>query len=151
MSIDPFVEELLPRVENRYILTLLTAKRCRQLVDGAQPLSQRRSSNPLTQACMDVDDETLKYVQGQEDVAIPLRLEVLLEREKAQSMALAKKQEAIIEEAKLNDPGEPTVEQLRQFEREENAALQEQNARKFTAQLLEIFSKQDEELERGEN
>lgn len=150
MLIDPFVEELLPRVENRYTLTLLTAKRCRQLVDGAQPLSQRRSENPLTQACMEVQEEKIKYVQGQEDVAIPLRLEVLQEREKAQSMALAKKQEAIIEEAKLNDPGEPTVEQRRQFEREENAALQEQNARKFTAQLLEIFSKQDEELERGE-
>ena len=39
MLVRPSLEQLLPKVESRYTLAMLVAKRTRQLVDGAQPMS----------------------------------------------------------------------------------------------------------------
>ncbi len=38
MLVKPPMENLLPKVDNRYTLAILVAKRARQLVDGALPL-----------------------------------------------------------------------------------------------------------------
>ena len=50
MLTKPTVEELLPKAENRYILSMLTAKRARQLVDGAQPLIDSKTENMVSLA-----------------------------------------------------------------------------------------------------
>lgn len=147
MLIDPPIEELLPLVENRYILSLLTAKRARQLVDGGQPLSERRSNVPLTQASMELAESKLKYVVGDHPVVVPLRPEVEAERLEAQRQAMAKQQEALQEEAKLAESAQISPADRKAQERAETEALQEQNARDFTAQLLEIIGKQDDEME----
>ena len=43
MLVKPPMEKLLTKAENRYTLAILVAKRARQLVDGAQPLTDSDS------------------------------------------------------------------------------------------------------------
>ncbi|MDO5015404.1 MAG: DNA-directed RNA polymerase subunit omega [Eubacteriales bacterium] len=145
MLIDPPLERLLPNVENRYVLAILSAKRARQLVDGAQPLSERKSANALTQASYEVDEEVVVPVEGYHDVIVPLRPEVEAERLEARRLAQEKEQEVFLEEQKLADSHQITPDERQAQERAENQALQQQNAREFTAQLLEIIGQQDEE------
>ena len=145
MLIDPPIEKLLPKVENRYILATLSAKRARQLVDGAQPLSKRKSDNAITQASMELEEDFIVTVKGKHDIAVPLRPEVEAERLEARKLEMEKEQEALIEEQKLADSYKVSPVERQAKERAKTEAMQNQNAREFTAQLLEIIGKQDEE------
>ena len=52
--INPSVVELLEKVDNRYSLVTVTAKRARQIIDGAVPLVSISSLKPLTIAINEI-------------------------------------------------------------------------------------------------
>lgn len=93
MLIKPTIESLLPKTENRYVLSMLTAKRARQLVDGAQPMIQSKTENMVSLAAEEIDADLVKAVNGKVDVKIPLRPEVEVERITAELEAEAKRRE----------------------------------------------------------
>lgn len=147
MLIDPAIESLLPKVENRYVLAILAAKRARQLVEGAQPLAGNKVQNPLTQASFEIAEDLVVPVKGKHEPVVPLRPEVEAERLEARRLALEKEQEVFLEEQKLAENHVLSADERQAKERAETEALQQQSAREFTAQLLEIIGQQEEERE----
>lgn len=93
MLIKPSVEELLPKTENRYVLSMLTAKRARQLVDGAQPMIESNTEHKVSLAAEEINQDTIKAVRGKRNVKVPLRPEVEAERLSAELEAEAKQKE----------------------------------------------------------
>ena len=87
MLVKPPLERLLPKVENRYTLAILVAKRARQLVDGATPLMRSDSPNLVTVACEELGSNRVACVRGQVSVYIPLRPEVEAARLAARNAA----------------------------------------------------------------
>lgn len=93
MLIKPSVEELLPKTKNRYVLSMLTAKRARQLVDGAQPMIESNTEHKVSLAAEEINQDTIKAVRGKRNVKVPLRPEVEAERLSAELEAEAKQKE----------------------------------------------------------
>jgi DNA-directed RNA polymerase subunit omega len=87
MLVKPSLEKLLPKVDNRYTLALMIAKRARQLVDGAQPLIDSDSPNLVTLACEELSYNRITWVRGQVTPYIPLRPEVEAARLAARTAA----------------------------------------------------------------
>ncbi len=52
--IYPSIKSLLEKVDNKYSLVAMTAKRARQLVDGQEPLIHVDSHNPVTIATNEI-------------------------------------------------------------------------------------------------
>ena len=61
MIIDPPMNELLEKVDCRYTLVVMAAKRARQLVDGAQPLIDPKDMKPLKIAVEEINRGLLTY------------------------------------------------------------------------------------------
>lgn len=59
--INPSVVDLLKRVEDRYTLVMVTSKRARQIIAGAEPLEDANSKKPLTIAINEVNDGLVTY------------------------------------------------------------------------------------------
>lgn len=59
--ISPSVVELLTKVDNRYSLVTVAAKRARQIIDGAEPLISISSLKPLTIAINEVYTGAVVY------------------------------------------------------------------------------------------
>jgi len=59
--INPSIVSLLKKVDNRYSLIVLTAKRSRQLIDGAKPLVDMDSTKPVTIAINEIDQGKITY------------------------------------------------------------------------------------------
>lgn len=59
--IEPSVTELLDKVDNRYRLVTITAKRARQIVDGSSPLIESGNTNPLSIAVNEVNQGLIEY------------------------------------------------------------------------------------------
>ena len=76
MLVRPELEKLLPKVDNRYTLSVLIAKRVRQLVDGAQQLQQSDSPNLVTIACEELAHDKVACIRGQLRPYIPLKPEI---------------------------------------------------------------------------
>ncbi len=87
MLVKPPLEKLLPKVDNRYTLAILIAKRVRQLVDGAQPLIDSDTPNLVTLACEELASNRISCVKGQVNPYIPLRPEVEAARLAAKTAA----------------------------------------------------------------
>lgn len=87
MLIKPPIETLLPKVESRYTLAMLVAKRARQLVDGAQPMVESDSPNLVTLACEEVAADRVICVPGLHNPVVPLRPEIEEARRLAREMA----------------------------------------------------------------
>ncbi|MGB4610203.1 MAG: DNA-directed RNA polymerase subunit omega [Saccharofermentanales bacterium] len=102
MLTKPSIEELLPKAENRYVLAMLTAKRARQLVDGAQPLVEQKTDNFVSLAAQEIKEDQVKAVKGQQDIKVPLRPEVEAARLNAELEAEAKRREVQHAENKRN-------------------------------------------------
>jgi DNA-directed RNA polymerase subunit omega len=64
MLTKPSIESLLPKVDSRYTLAILVAKRARQIVIGAQVLVPCDSPNTVTQACEELSADRLTFVRG---------------------------------------------------------------------------------------
>ncbi len=56
---DDFVEELIDRLGSSYDLVVAAAKRARQLRDGARPLVDIDSKNPLTIALQEIAEGSI--------------------------------------------------------------------------------------------
>ncbi len=88
MLVKPTLEKLLPKVENRYTLAILVAKRARQLVDGAMPLMESDSPNLVTLACEELASNRISCVRGIVNPYIPLRPEIEAARLAARTAAV---------------------------------------------------------------
>lgn len=84
MLTKPSIESLLPKVDSRYTLAILVAKRARQIVTGGLLLVSCDSPNTVTQACEELAGDRLTYVRGDVSVFVPLRPEILAARLQAQ-------------------------------------------------------------------
>lgn len=80
MLVKPTMEALLKKVSSRYVLTILAAKRARQLVDGAQPMAKSDTPNFVTNACEEIADGKVLPIKGIHHVHVPLRPEVEADR-----------------------------------------------------------------------
>jgi len=87
MLVYPKMENLLPKAENRYTLAILVAKRARQLVDGARPMTDTDSPNLVTVACEELAVDRVRGLKGQKTVYIPLRPEIEAARLAARTAA----------------------------------------------------------------
>ena len=76
MLVYPELESLLPKVDNRYTLAIIVAKRVRQLVNGAQPLIQSETTNLVTLASEELAADRIACVRGLLKPHIPLRPEI---------------------------------------------------------------------------
>lgn len=132
MLTKPSIEELLPKAENRYVLAMLTAKRARQLVDGAQPMIETKTENHVSLAAEEIHVDKVKAVKGYPDIKVPLRPEVEAERLNAELEAEAKRREVRHAENKRQADRIQTREramertQLDEEEKEINKNLAEQ-------------------------
>jgi len=59
--IKPPLESLLDRVESKYALVIVAAKRARQLKEGALPLVDVESSSPVTVALEEIGAGKIRY------------------------------------------------------------------------------------------
>ncbi|MDR7427293.1 MAG: DNA-directed RNA polymerase subunit omega [Armatimonadota bacterium] len=59
--IKPPLEALLDRVESKYALVIVAAKRARQLKEGALPLVDVDSSNPVSVALEEIAAGKIRY------------------------------------------------------------------------------------------
>ena len=87
MLVKPPLEQLLPKVESRYTLAMLVAKRTRQLVDGAQPMVESDSPNLVTLACEEIAQDKVICVEGIFTPVVPLRPEIEEARRIARELA----------------------------------------------------------------
>jgi DNA-directed RNA polymerase subunit omega len=62
----PGVSELKEKVDCRYTLVVESAKRARQLVDGAEPLTERPEANPVSQAAKEIYKDKITYIAPEE-------------------------------------------------------------------------------------
>ena len=59
--INPPIEDLLSKVDNKYTLVVEASKRARQLVDGAPELVKCESAKPVTIATHEISEEKVSY------------------------------------------------------------------------------------------
>ncbi|PWX65445.1 DNA-directed RNA polymerase subunit omega [Clostridium perfringens] len=64
--INPSIVDLLKRVEDRYSLVILSAKRARQIIDGAETFVDVESNKPLTIAINEIDEGFVNYEDTEE-------------------------------------------------------------------------------------
>ena len=54
MMVKPTVKELLTKVDNRFELVAITAKRARQIASGAEVLTKANEESPVTLAANEI-------------------------------------------------------------------------------------------------
>ena len=54
MMVKPTVKELLTKIDNRFELVVVTAKRARQIADGAEILTDVKEEAPVTIAANEI-------------------------------------------------------------------------------------------------
>lgn len=59
--IYPSIKSLLKKVDNKYSLVVIAAKRARQIVDGQETYIDIKSNNPVTIATNEIDTDALQY------------------------------------------------------------------------------------------
>lgn len=59
--INPSINSLLEKVDNRYSLVAITSKRARQLIDGEKPLIEIDSVKPVTIAINEISQDRISY------------------------------------------------------------------------------------------
>ena len=62
----PGVSELKEKADCRYTLVVESAKRARQLVDGAEPLTETQEANPVSQAAKEIYSDKITYISPEE-------------------------------------------------------------------------------------
>ncbi len=63
----PGVSELEDKADCRYTLCVESAKRARQLVEGAQPLTEVNEANPVSQAAKEILLGKITYIAPEEE------------------------------------------------------------------------------------
>ena len=65
--ISPSIDELMEKVDNKYVLSLIIAKRARMLADGDAPLTENEHINKVTTAIDEINEGMVKpYIPGGE-------------------------------------------------------------------------------------
>jgi len=59
--IKPSIAELLEKVENRYVLVNVAAKRARMLNEGTQPLTAKTFDKDVATAINEINEGKIKY------------------------------------------------------------------------------------------
>ena len=59
--INPSLDSLVKKVDSKYTLVVLAAKRAREIMDGQQPLIECRSNKPVTIALEEVAQGKITY------------------------------------------------------------------------------------------
>ncbi len=57
----PSINELVEKIDSRYTLVMITAKRARQLIDGDEPQIETDSIKPVSIAIEEFDQNQLYY------------------------------------------------------------------------------------------
>lgn len=60
---NPSINKLSSIGDSRYTLVVLTAKRARQLIDGAEPLKETESTKPVSIAIEEAVDGDITYIR----------------------------------------------------------------------------------------
>lgn len=63
MMIYPPINDLLSKVDSRYTLVVATAKRARQLSEGAQKLTRFNSDKAVSVAIHEINEDKITYVR----------------------------------------------------------------------------------------
>ena len=66
--INPSIVDLLKKVENRFTLVTMTAKRARQLIEGEEPLVKITSNKPVTIAINEISQGAITYETVREGI-----------------------------------------------------------------------------------
>lgn len=66
--INPSIVELLKKVDNRYTLVTMTAKRARQLIQGEEPLVRTNSTKPVTISINEINQGAITYETVREGI-----------------------------------------------------------------------------------
>ena len=61
--LEPEIDKIVKKADCRYTLVVETAKRARQLVDGAQPLTEDPDPNPVTEAVKEIYEDKVTYIR----------------------------------------------------------------------------------------
>ena len=59
---------LLSKVDCRYTLVVETAKRARQLIDGATPLTEKVEANFVSQAVNEIEKDKITYLRSADGI-----------------------------------------------------------------------------------
>lgn len=59
--INPSLDVLVEKVDSKYTLVVLVAKRAREIMDGQQPLAESKSNKPVTIALEEVAQGKITY------------------------------------------------------------------------------------------
>lgn len=68
MMIEPGIGILLKKVDTRYTLVCATAKRARQLTEGAQKLTRCKSDKAVTVAINEINENKITYTRTKEGI-----------------------------------------------------------------------------------
>jgi DNA-directed RNA polymerase subunit omega len=60
------INSLLAKVDCRYTLVVETAKRARQLIDGASPMTEGIEQNSVSQAVAEIETDKITYIRNAE-------------------------------------------------------------------------------------
>ena len=66
MMVQPSVTELLKKVDNRFELVIITAKRARQLSKGSKPLTSKHEESTVTLAADEIAEGKVTVCQEEE-------------------------------------------------------------------------------------
>ena len=67
MMVNPSVTELLTKAKNRYELVIATAKRARQIANGAEPKTSVKEDSPVTLAANEIAEGKVEIVEPAEE------------------------------------------------------------------------------------
>ena len=76
--IQPSIDTLLTKVENKYVLALLASKRARELFDGEDALIDEYYINNVTTAINEIDQEKVNYSRTEESQQAMLDKDTIL-------------------------------------------------------------------------
>ena len=67
MMVKPAVTDLLKKVDNRYSLVIMTAKRARQIAEGENPMTNAQEKSPVTLAVNEIYEDKVYRVNTEEN------------------------------------------------------------------------------------
>ena len=79
--IQPSIDNLLTKVENKYVISTLAAKRAREIIDGDDPLIDTYYINHVTTAINEIDQSMVEYKHAGDEIIAEYDDEIFSEDE----------------------------------------------------------------------